>query len=139
MSQVSEADRMALSAGRLLPHPRHHVRCRKEKEMEYKFTTDNFETEVLGSDIPVLVDFYADWCNPCRMMAPVVAKLADEMDGRVKVGKCNTEENMQVAQKYRVSNIPCFIVFKDGKPAETFVGAMSGSELKRKVEQAAGL
>ncbi len=118
MSQVSEADRMALSAGRLLPHPRHHVRCRKEKEMEYKFTTDNFETEVLGSDIPVLVDFYADWCNPCRMMAPVVAKLA---------------------QKYRVSSIPCFIVFKDGKPAETFVGAMSGSELKRKVEQAAGL
>lgn len=73
------------------------------------------------------------------MMAPVVDKLSQELDGKVKVGKCNTEENMQVAQRYRVSSIPCFIVFKDGKQADTFIGAMSASELKRKVEQAAGL
>ena len=57
--------------------------------MEYKFTSENFESEVLQSDIPVLVDFYADWCGPCKMMAPIVAQLAEEYDGKVKVGKCN--------------------------------------------------
>lgn len=104
--------------------------------MEYKFTTDNFEAEVLQADVPVLVDFYADWCNPCKMMGPVVAKLAQEYEGKVKVGKCNVDENMQTAQQYRVSSIPAFIVFKNGKPAVTCVGAMSAAELKEKIEQA---
>lgn len=106
--------------------------------MEYKFTTDNFEAEVLQADVPVLVDFYADWCNPCKMMGHVVAKLAEEYQGRLKVGKCNVDENMQTAQQYRVSGIPAFIVFKNGKPAANFVGAMSAAELKEKVEQALG-
>ena len=62
--------------------------------MEYKFTTDNFEAEVLQASTPVLVDFFADWCGPCKMMGPVVAKMADQFDGRIKVGKCNVDENM---------------------------------------------
>ena len=106
--------------------------------MEYKFTESNFEEEVLGSEIPVLVDFYADWCNPCKMMAPVVAKIAEEYDGKAKVGKCNVDENMTLAQRYRVSSIPAFVIFKDGKPAANYVGAMSAAELKEKVEQALG-
>lgn len=103
--------------------------------MEYKFTMENFETEVLKAATPVLVDFYADWCGPCKMMAPVVEKMAEEFNGRIKVGKCNVDENMQLAQQYRITNIPAFIVFKDGKPAETFVGAMSTSELKGKLDR----
>ena len=104
--------------------------------MEHKFTTENFDTEVLQSSTPVLVDFYADWCNPCKMMAPVVEKLAEEFDGKVKVGKCNIDENMQIAQRFRVASIPTFIVFKEGKTYSTQVGAMSASELKNIVEQA---
>lgn len=104
--------------------------------MEYRFTDENFEAEVLKSDIPVLVDFYADWCGPCKMMAPVVEKLAEELQGKVKVGKCDTEENVQLVQQYRISSIPAFIVFQDGKPVEKFVGAMSAGDLKNKLEQA---
>ena len=106
--------------------------------MEYKFTTDNFEAEVLQSDIPVLVDFYADWCNPSKMMGPVVAKIAAEYEGKIKVGKCNINDNMELARNCQVSNIPAFIIFRDGKPAAHFVGAMPAAELKEKVEQALG-
>lgn len=106
--------------------------------MEYKFTADNFETEVLKSDIPVLVDFYADWCNPCRMMGPVVAKIAQEYDGRIKVGKCNIDENMETARSYNISSIPAFLIFKNGKPEASFVGSMPAAELREKVEQALG-
>lgn len=104
--------------------------------MEYNFTTENFEEEVLKSELPVLVDFYADWCNPCRMMAPVVKKLAEEYNGRVKVGKCDTGENVQLTQRYRVSSIPAFMIFKEGKPVSTWVGAVSAGEMKEHVEQA---
>ena len=74
--------------------------------MEYKFTADNFGAEVLQASTPVLVDFYADWCNPCRMMGPLVAKVAEEYAGRIKVGKCNIDENMELAATYRISSIP---------------------------------
>ena len=103
--------------------------------MEYKFTTDNFEAEVLQASTPVLVDFYADWCNPCRMMGPLVAKVAEEYEGRIKVGKCNIDENMELATTYRISSIPAFVVFKGGKPAATYVGAMSAADLREKMEQ----
>lgn len=104
--------------------------------MEHKFTTENFEAEVLKSDIPVLVDFYADWCGPCKMMAPIVKRLAEEYDGKVKVGKCNTDDNMPVAQKYRISSIPTFIVFKGGQPVGTFLGAMTADELMDRLDEA---
>ena len=99
--------------------------------MEYKFTSADFEKEVLQSDKPVLVDFFADWCGPCKMMAPVV----EELEGKAKVGKLNIDENMDIAEKYRVMNIPTFLIFKDGQEKERIVGAVSKNELKNKLEQ----
>lgn len=104
--------------------------------MEYTFTTENFEEEVLKSDQPVLVDFYADWCGPCKIMAPVVEKMAEEFEGRLKVGKCDTDENMPLTQKYKVANIPCFKIFKNGEVAANFVGKMSTDEFIEKIEEA---
>ncbi len=103
--------------------------------MEYKFTSANFEEEVLNSEIPVLVDFYADWCGPCKMMAPIVESLAESFDGKVKVGKLNIDEEMDIAQKYRVMSIPTFIVFKGGQVLETSVGAMSKDDLEKKLQK----
>ncbi len=102
--------------------------------MEYKFTTDNFQTEVLESEIPVLADFYADWCGPCKMMGPIVKALADKYDGKVKVGKINVDDQPALAQKYRVMSIPTFIIFKDGQEAGTIVGGMSQKDLEAKLE-----
>ena len=113
----------------------------KRKEgykMEYKFTTDNFETEVLKAELPVLVDFYADWCGPCKMMAPVISTIAEKFDGKLKVGKCNTDENMGLSQQYRIVSIPCFKVFKNGEVAETFVGAMSAEDFEDKLSALLG-
>ncbi len=104
--------------------------------MEYTFTTENFEEEVLHSELPVLVDFYADWCMPCRMMAPVVEKLAEEFEGKLKVGKCDTEANMPLVQKYRVASIPCFKIFRNGEVIESFVGQMGTDEFVEKIEGA---
>ena len=98
-------------------------------------TAQNFEQEVLQSDKPVLVDFYADWCGPCKMMAPIVEGLAQGYDGKVKVGKLNIDDEMEIAQPYRVMSIPTFILFKDGKAVETSVGAMSKDELESKLQK----
>ena len=106
--------------------------------MQYKFTADNFEAEVLQSPVPVLVDFYADWCNPCRMMGPVVAKMASEFEGKLEVGKCNIDENMELARNYQVSSIPAFLVFKNGQPVANYVGSMPAAELKAKLQEAIG-
>lgn len=102
--------------------------------MEYKFTVANFEEEVLNSELPVLVDFYADWCNPCKMMAPVVERIAEEYEGKVKVGKCDVSANMPLAQKYRVNNIPAFMIFKGGEPVDSFVGALSADDLCDRID-----
>lgn len=98
--------------------------------MERKFTTDNFDTEVLRSELPVLVDFYADWCGPCKMMVPVVEQLAADMEGKAVVGKLNVDENNEIAARYRVMSIPTLIVFKNGEPAGKLVGVQSRSELE---------
>ncbi len=114
-----------------------YVMEREENEMEYKFTAENFQAEVLESGQPVLVDFYADWCGPCKKMAPVVEEMAGRFEGKVKVGKCNIDDNMEIAQKYRVMHIPTFILFKDGQAVDTHVGSLSKAELESKLQAAA--
>lgn len=92
-------------------------------------TKDNFDKEVLQSDKPVLVDFWAAWCGPCRMVAPIIEQVAEEFQGKAKVAKINVDEQSELAQQYRIMSIPTLIVFKDGKIAESVVGAKSKNDL----------
>ena len=102
--------------------------------MEYKFTSANFEAEVINSDKPVLVDFYADWCGPCKMMMPVIDNLAKTYDGRIKVGKVNSDEEGDLAAKYNIMSIPSFLIFKNGELVETITGAMPSDTLAAKLD-----
>ncbi|MCR5289018.1 MAG: thioredoxin [Treponema sp.] len=102
--------------------------------MELTINEKNFEQEVLQSDKPVLIDFWATWCGPCKMMAPVVAELAEEFDGKVKVGKVDVDENEEIAQKYGIMSIPTFIVFNNGEAKATRIGGCSKADLKAFVE-----
>lgn len=97
--------------------------------MPIHVTTDNFETEVLKSDVPVLVDFYADWCGPCKMLAPLVEQFAQEHP-QVKVCKINVDDQSDLAVDYGVRSIPTLVVFKDGKEANRSVGLISKSQLE---------
>lgn len=93
------------------------------------FEEKNFEEEVLKVEGKVLVDFYADWCGPCRMMSPVIDDIAKELDGKVKVGKVNVDSNQELAIKYDVMSIPTIMVFEKGNPIKTFVGVTDKQEI----------
>ncbi|HHT87617.1 MAG TPA: thioredoxin [Clostridiales bacterium] len=102
--------------------------------MAFQFTDANFKKEALEADMPVLVDFYADWCGPCKMMAPIIDELAKEYDGVVKIGKLNVDNNPDTARHYRVMSIPTMIIFKNGAAVDTVVGAVSKNALKEKLD-----
>jgi thioredoxin 1 len=98
-----------------------------------EFTDANFDAEVLKSDKPVLVDFWAEWCMPCRMLSPTIEAVADEYAGKVKVGKVDTDANRNISFKYQISAIPTVILFKDGQVRKKFVGLTSKDDLSRAV------
>ena len=100
------------------------------------FETATFDTEVLQSETPVLVDFWAPWCAPCRMIAPSVEDLADSYAGRAKVGKVNVDDNQAVAQRYNVMSIPTLLVFKGGKVVDQVVGAVNKAHIESMLEKA---
>jgi thioredoxin 1 len=103
--------------------------------MKYTFegTDTNFDQEVLKSDIPVLVDFWAPWCGPCRMVSPLVDELAEELTGKLKVVKVNTDENQEIAIKYGIRSIPTLGIFKDGNIVDGIIGAVPKQAIKDKV------
>ena len=95
-----------------------------------QFTDDNFEREVLEASMPVLVDFWAEWCGPCQLLAPIIDELADEYQGKVKVGKLDTDNAVRTASKYGVQSIPTVIVFVSGQPVERVVGLRAKQDFK---------
>ena len=102
--------------------------------MEYQFTTENFNSEVINSDVPVMVDFYAYWCGPCRMMLPVVEEMAEKYDGKVKVGKINTDKYPELAGQFGVMSIPSFFFIKNGRVVDSATGAMSPDAMSSKLD-----
>jgi thioredoxin 1 len=101
---------------------------------ELQLTDSSFDKEVIQSDKPVLVDFWAPWCGPCRMLSPVVDELAQEYTGRVKIGKVNTDDNAQVATTYRISAIPTLLFFKGGKLVDQMTGVHPKPEIKKRLD-----
>lgn len=97
-------------------------------------TKENFEKEVKESELPVIIDFYADWCGPCKTLAPTFEKLSKDYDGKLKFGKCNTEHNSEIAEQFSVRGIPCLVVLKKGEEVDRIVGALPENSLKKKIE-----
>jgi thioredoxin 1 len=103
--------------------------------MEIEFTDQNFASEVLSGDQPVLVDFWAPWCGPCQMMGPVIDELAKEMEGKAKVGKLNVDLSQTIAGEYGIMSIPSIKIFKEGKIVKEFVGVQAKDTLKKALEE----
>jgi len=101
---------------------------------EINLTAQNFEEEVLKSDKPVLVDFFAEWCGPCQMLAPIIEELAKDMEGKAKVTKLDVDANQELAQKYNANSIPTLVFFKGGKEVDRVMGVQSKETLKEKLE-----
>jgi thioredoxin 1 len=111
--------------------------CRKEElgmGGTLKVSSDSWQKEVLEADVYVLVDFWASWCGPCMMIAPIVEEMATEYTGRLKVVKLNTDENPDIASRYKIMGIPTLIFFKDGKIIDQIVGAVPKTQLKAKID-----
>ncbi len=98
------------------------------------FTDDSFEEDVLNSDKPVLVDFWAEWCGPCRMVGPVVEELAGEYEGKAKIGKVDVDNNPEISTKYGIRSIPSLLIFKNGEVVDQIVGAVPKAQLKKQLE-----
>ncbi len=105
--------------------------------MSQPVTDADFEKEVVQSALPVLVDFWAPWCGPCKAMIPVLEELEKEYEGKVRIVKINVDENTDVPGKFNVMSIPTFVIFKDGKPATSFVGARSKADVKKELDKVA--
>lgn len=103
--------------------------------MKVEITTENFEEEVLQSDVPVLVDFWADWCMPCKMIAPVLDEMAEDYDGKLKIGKLDVDAHGELAGRFNVVSIPTLLLFKNGEVAEQQIGAAPRGKLEKLVEQ----
>lgn len=102
--------------------------------MAFQFTDANFNKEALEADKPVIVDFYADWCGPCKMMAPIIDELSKEYEGEIKIGKLNIDDNPNTTSQYKVMTIPTMMIYKDGKVVDTVVGVVSKNVLAEKLD-----
>ena len=102
---------------------------------ELKITRENFENEVMKSNIPVLIDFWAPWCGPCRMMGPIIEQLAEEYEGKAKVGKVNVDEEGELSQAFGVMSIPTIVLIKDGKVVKQAVGARQKAEVEAMLQE----
>ena len=107
-------------------------------ENTLELTNSNFEAEVIQSDTPVLVDFWAEWCMPCKMLAPTISEIADTYIGKVKVCEVDTDNNRDISMKFGISAIPTLILFKDGEPVRKFVGLQQKAELTAAIDEALG-
>lgn len=103
-----------------------------------EFTDANFKSEVIGSDKPVLVDFWAEWCQPCRLLAPTIDQIAGEFDGKVKVGKVDTDKNREVSVEHRITAIPTVMIFHGGELKKKFVGLTNAGELRNALNELVG-